>query len=398
MAAATLGAVALLVPSQALAHALLLRAEPGAGEVTAAPSVIRLTFSEPITPFGRGLEVVSPSGRLLPGRATAAGAVLELRPGEGELREPGTYRVTWRVVARDTHPSRGGYTFSVDHPTPAPATESSGDVGSVSPGGLLVQIAGRWVHFLGEALTFGVLAFQFLGLREPVPGRRLRRLAGIGIVLLIIAEPLAVMGEAASLGSLDPTGLADALSSSFGRVAALRLGVALALWGLLGAIGEARWKGALLISGTGLTLAAIDGLGGHTITGLPLVAAYGLTAAHTAAMAVWLGGLVALVALSREWRADLPLLIRRFSVIAIVAALVLILSGAVLALAHLRAPADLAFTPYGVVLAVKMAVVGIALGAAYVGLRRGGPARPEITALAGVLALAALLTSLPPPR
>ena len=217
-------------------------------------------------------------------------------------------------------------------------------------------------------------------------------------MLLIIAEPLAVMGEAASLGSLDPTGLADALSSSFGRVAALRLGVALALWGLLGAIGEARWKGALLISGTGLTLAAIDGLGGHTITGLPLVAAYGLTAAHTAAMAVWLGGLVALVALSREWRADLPLLIRRFSVIAIVAALVLILSGAVLALAHLRAPADLAFTPYGVVLAVKMAVVGIALGAAYVGLRRGGSARPEITALAGVLALAALLTSLPPPR
>lgn len=394
---AVAGAVALLAPTPAFAHALLVEADPGPGAVTGSVGSVRLTFSEPVTPFGRGLELVSPSGRQLPGKVKVIGRVLELRPGDGELREPGTYRVTWRVVAGDTHPSRGGYTFSIEHSSAPPAGDpSAGDVGSVSPGGLVLQVVARWAHFAGAALTFGVLALQFLVIREPVPGRRLRRLVGVGIGLLLVAEPIALIAQAVSLGSVEPAGLVDVAGASFGRLAALRVGVALALWGLLGALAEVRWRGALLISALGLALGAIDGLSGHSIAGLPLIVADALTALHISAMTVWVGSVVALVVLSRESIAIS--LVRRFSVLAVVDVLVLILSGGILALGHLRGVADLVFTSYGAILGAKMVVVGIALAAARSGLRAGRSGRPEVIALAGVLALAGLLASLPPPR
>jgi putative copper export protein len=72
---------------------------------------------------------------------------------------------------------------------------------------------------------------------------------------------------------------------------------------------------------------------------------------------------------------------------------VLAVSGAAMALAHLRGPGDLLGTAYGSVLAVKVLAVGAAATIAGLGARR-----LEAAALAGVLALAGLLVSLPPPR
>jgi putative copper export protein len=82
-----------------------------------------------------------------------------------------------------------------------------------------------------------------------------------------------------------------------------------------------------------------------------------------------------------------------FGRVALGALAVLVLSGAAIALAHLRSPADLAGSAYGVVLVAK--VVAVAAAAAIAGL---GTRRLEAAALAGVLALAGLLVSLPPPR
>jgi len=77
---------------------------------------------------------------------------------------------------------------------------------------------------------------------------------------------------------------------------------------------------------------------------------------------------------------------------------VLILSGGLLALAHLGVPADLMLTSYGLTLSIKLVAVAVALWLAWTGLRRLRSGRPELLALAGVLALAAVLASLPPPR
>ena len=355
---------------------------------------MRITFSEPVTSFGRGIDVYAPSGKRVSGTAAAQGDSLVAGLGEFQPLEEGTYRVEWRVVARDTHPSRGSYTFSVGHPSPVTADGLQGnELGAVAPLGLFLQALARWLHFLGFALAFGVLAFRVLLLPAPDAPSRLRRLWYAGLVLLVVAEPLALTGQAASLGSLDAQSLADVLGSAFGRVLALRLGVALLLWGALGALPQARGRGAWTLLGLGVALALVDGLGGHTIRGVPDLVAYLLTAVHEGAMAVWVGGLAALVSLPERG----PLL-RPFGRLAVASVAVLIASGALLALFHLRSPADLAFTAYGFTLGVKLLAVAAALGGAWLGLRARRSGWPEAAALAGVLALAGLLASLPPPR
>jgi copper transport protein len=378
---AIVAAVLALLPVQALAHASLVAADPPPGALLArAPAAITLRFSEPVTPAGPGLTVVAPSGRLLQTRLQVAGTRMAASfSGAAE----GTYLVRWEIIASDTHPSRGQFTFSVGRTSAVPAGDSLGaDVGAVSPAGLLLQGLARWLHFLGLALTFGVIAFRVLALPDAAPGQaaRLDRLVGAGIALLLVAEPVALIAQAASLGLV----ATDLLASSFGRVLGLRLGAALLLWAAVGAVRQAgRGRAAVLALGVGLTL--VDGLAGHRLSGLPDAAAFALSATHEGAMAVWVGGLAGVLATHAG--------AARFGRVALVALGVLTLSGAALALSHLRGPGDLAGSTYGVVLVVKVVAVGAAAAIAGLGARR-----PEAVALAGVLALAGLLVSLPPPR
>ncbi|HEY4026662.1 MAG TPA: copper resistance protein CopC [Candidatus Dormibacteraeota bacterium] len=381
--AALTGAAALaLAPVPALAHASLVAAGPALGAVLPAPPVtIALRFSEPVSAAGPGITVVAPSGRLVgTGPVRVAGNTMSApfrATGEG------TYLVRWQVIAADTHPSRGELTFSIGRATSAPAGEDLGaDVGAVAPAGLLLQALARWLHFLGMALAFGVIAFRILVLPDagPVRAARLDGLAGAGIALLVAAEPVGLAAQAASLGLV----AGDLLASSFGRVLGLRLGGALLLWGAAGAVRQAgRGRPALLALGAGVALA--DGLAGHRIAGLPDAAALALGAVHEAAMAVWVGGLAAVLVTGAG--------AARFRRVALSAFGVLVLSGAALALAHLRTPGDLAATTYGGVLSVKVAAVGATAVIAGLASRR-----LEAAALAGTLALAGLLVSLPPPR
>jgi copper transport protein len=389
----------LLLPAPASAHALMVSVDPAPGTVlTASPGLVRLTFSEPVTPFGRGIDVFAPDGRRVSGSSVARGSSLVSDLVSPRDLPEGTYRVEWRVVAQDTHPSRGSYTFSVGHPGTVPGGEvPAGDFGAAAPLGLFLQALARWLHFLGFALSFGVLAFQLVVLRQSETGPPLRRLVFLGIGLLVVAEPIALVAQAASLGTIDSPSLADVLGSAFGRLLALRVSAAVLLWGVLGALRETRGRGAWAVLVLGAALAVVDGLAGHTIRGLPEVLAYALTAVHEAAMVVWVGGFAGLLAVLST-ASDRRALVARFGRLAAVSVGILVLSGGLLALVHLRGPADLLFSAYGLTLAIKLLAVAAALLAAWLGVRRARSGRPEIVALAGVLALAALLASLPPPR
>jgi copper transport protein len=369
-----------LLPVPALAHASLVGSDPAPGAVLpAAPAVITLRFSEAVTVAGPGISVLAPSGRPVPSPGMRARGTRLTSAFRGTAE--GTYLVTWQVIAADTHPSRGQLTFSVGRVTTTPAGEQlSGDAGAVAPAGLLLQGLARWLHFLGLALGFGVVAFRVLVPAAAGPDSRLERLTTAGIALLVLAEPVALAAQALSLGLV----AGDLLASSFGRVLGLRLGGALLLWAASGAVRQAgRGRAALLVLGGGL--AVVDGAAGHRVSGLPDVAAFALSAVHEGAMAVWVGGLAA-VLVTRAGAA-------RFARVALVAIAALVLSGTAMALAHLRAPSDLAGSAYGAVLAAKVVAVGAAAAIAGLGARR-----LEAAALAGVLALAGLLVSLPPPR
>lgn len=96
-------------------HAHLVRADPAVNDTIAAtPKAVRLWFSEPVElGLSRvkivrvGGDTVKTSGLRHEGSA-ATTAALDL---SSPPTAPGTYVVTYHVVARDGHPTTGSYNF-----------------------------------------------------------------------------------------------------------------------------------------------------------------------------------------------------------------------------------------------------------------------------------------------
>jgi len=112
-----LAALALLAlsASAASAHAFLDRASPAVGSsVPRSPAAISLWFTQELEPAFSTLSVVDQAGTRVDGgdpevdRNDATILRVTLKP-----LPPGTYKVIWRVVSVDTHPTEGTFTFRV---------------------------------------------------------------------------------------------------------------------------------------------------------------------------------------------------------------------------------------------------------------------------------------------
>ena len=123
----------------------------------------------------------------------------------------------------------------------------------------------------------------------------------------------------------------------------------------------------------------------HRIAGVAAPVSFVLAALHVAAAGAWLGCIA--VALAGP-----PGSARRVARHGVGAAVLLVLSGVVLAVGHFGAFADLVESAYGEAFLVKLVVVAIAL--ALGALRRH---RAELVAAVGALAAATVLVSLLPP-
>jgi copper transport protein len=334
------------------------------------PPGVELIFSEPVSPAGAGIKVFSPSGHQIATPAISRGPLLY---DTMSSTETGTFVVTWQVLAADTHPSRGAFGFSIGHPSPNPYSWllTGGEIGTATPFGLALQALARSVHFAGFALAFGVVGYQALTRRK----QRLNRLVKAGVVLLVAAEPLALIGQLASL-SFDADTAIAVLASGFGRLLALRLAGALLVWALLAI--ESPWP----VIGVGVAVALVDGASAHAIPGLP-GAGQLLVAIHVAAMGLWVGGLAAFLTDPDG----------RFRRIAVPSFAIAAISGLLLAVAHIGAVGALMTSAYGQALVIKVLIVGAVLS--MVLLRRR---RIELGALVAVIAAAAVLAALPPPR
>ncbi len=378
------------------------------------PSTVRLFFNERVSLVGRGVRVRGPDGRRVDrGPVRLDGPQMTVGV---DTAEAGTYLVTWRVVSTDTHPARGTFAFSVGHASSLPkGMSAAGGAGAGSTIDLLPQALARSAHFVGYALGFGAFAFQVIVLRPLGLGasdaeRRVWQLVGTGVVLLLAAEPLALLAQTSSLGAgaggaLDPEVVSGALDSSFGRVLAQRVGAALLLWVLLGAARDASVRATLAVTILGLALAFVDGEAAHAAGPRPAWLGLGMNTLHVAAMGVWVGGVAALLSVWRlpavaGWRREVAARVGRVSAAALS---VLVATGAVMAAQHLAGVTDFLASAYGRTLGVKLGMVCVvlllAVAAVRVSLaRRGLWWVREAAALFGVLALAGLLVSLPPPR
>jgi len=372
--------LALLTPAVAHAHPRLLSTEPPVDAVLsgAPPAAVFLHFNEKVDPVAPGITVFDPQGReVSTGPVRRSGRTLSRDFATGGR---GSYLVEWLAVGPDTHPARGAFVFSVGEAT------RSGAPGS-SRLGIALQALGRWLGLAGFALGFGV-PFACAATRCELT-RGLWRLVGAGIALMLAAEPVALLGQTETLrpGHAFSGRLAgDVLLTSYGHVAGLRLGAALALWALMGAVRQSRsprlvW--AIVVVGGVLALVEADS--GHRISGVPAVVSLLVEAAHGAAAAAWVGLVVLAVATRGAVSA-------RHVRLAVGAAALLVVTGTGLAIGQLSALQDLVETAYGTALFVKLGIVALAFLLGGLGRRRA-----ELVAAAGVLAAAAVLVSLLPP-
>jgi copper transport protein len=389
-ALAVLAFVALVVPATAAAHARLIRTVPADGALLArAPADVRVVFDDTVR-VGSGNAAVANASRrsVLAAPARARGRVVTLPLIAGLTR--GDYTARWSVVAEDGHHEQGLIAFAVGRsgPRPVPVLAASTPVG-------MGTVALRALYYLGLLIAAGATVFALLA-RQLLGARMRRPLAGLLFVALL----------AAFLGA---SGLEAGATGGTRFAIVLEIAVVVSLVGAAAAALAPAVPALLTVAGgCALALTVAPALAGHAFDpDQPRVLAPLLDAAHTAAAAVWLGGLVAALWLlprssldSWERRAVL----RRFSAVAVAAVVLLAATGLGRALTELGGISELWSTSYGRALLLKTAlfVPLLAVGRLSRSLledrspRLGRSIAVEVAAITAIVVVVAVLTQLRP--
>jgi copper transport protein len=348
---AALGVV--LAAPGASAHALLRSSTPAGGALlTTPPPEVSITFTEPPDLGLSIIHVLDSTGTdVTRARAQAvAGRALMLRLPLPTLAK-GVYTVTWRVVSRvDGHLTAGSFSFGVGVAPTAPSTQQNPAGVSYRPSTL--GVAGRFGLAGGLALLLGAAAVGLLVLGRPPAGRLALAvswlLAAAGLIALIASER-------SQIG----VPLSRLLSSDRGELL-VREAVAVAILGVVVlAFAFRPGRPALIVLG-GATAAALltHALAGHA-GGAQSARALkvGIQWVHLLAVGVWAGGLLWVLLASRgETSPDRLAALRRYSRLAGIALLFVVVTGSLRALDEIGAFGRLWSTDFGVTFVVKMGV------------------------------------------
>jgi copper transport protein len=432
---------ALVLPATAWAHAALLRTVPQAsGTVNTPPRQVALTFSEAVEPRFAIVSVTNAAGTQEttgPPRRSAADPDTLLVP----LRviPEGWYLVYWRAISVDGHPVRGAFTFAVG-PNPGPAPQFV--IPSTSETAATPKLlTARWLVFISMMVAIGLAALR-LAVARPmvrlVGGTSLRSITvafAVSSAVALVAIPIYLFVATAdfALRSVFAVGALVPLVrvSAFGR-GFFDLWVVFALFVVATALAiridrpeRERRSVAELLAGIGAVLAAgaallIPGAAGHAAQTAPRGWSLLFDWLHLVSGSIWIGGLVGLLVLWRSLAAGsrvagLSIAVPRFSSVAFVSVVTLVVSGTLAAYIHLPTVASLWETSYGQALLVKIVLLIAALGLASVNLLRtrprlaaaetgSGAARllrrlvtGEMLLVVAAVFAAAVLSSLPPP-
>jgi copper transport protein len=400
-AVAVLVGLALAAPTEALAHATLEGVEPQRGAVLdTQPNAVQFRFDEPVEGNFGAVRVFDRDG----GRVDAGDAYHPAGRGERiavhvKPRLPdGTYTATYRVVSADGHMVSGGSAFSIGaaSATSKPVSELLGDAstGPVTQTGLGIA---KGLTFAAIAVAVGGLGFllwtwsacvALVGVTGDAATAFLRRmrllLVGASVAGAAGAAGVVVLQGATAAGisgwsALDPAIVRETLGTRVGGVWGAAVPVWLAAAALFAVIlAPARRlpvrRGAGVLGAALLFLVLVPGLGGHAGTQDPTWLMLPANAVHVGAVSLWVGGLVALVAMlpAAIRRLDPPgrtkLLagaLARFSPMALACVIVLICAGLVQAYVEVRTPAHLLDTAFGRAVLVKsvLLLALIAVGA-----------------------------------
>ncbi|MGP3634745.1 copper resistance CopC/CopD family protein [Streptomyces sp. 24-1644] len=376
--------------SPASAHAALTGSDPQDGAVVdTAPKDVTLTFSEQIAIGDDSIRVLDPDGRRAddgaPREVGSGGAVqygVRLLSGLPD----GTYTVAWQAVSVDSHPVSGAFTFSVGAPSETTVALPSGGAG----GGLVGTLYGiaRYAAYAGFILLAGGAAFVLACWRRGAGERPLQRLVVRGwitltaatLVMLVLRSPYTGSGKLSD--AFDLNGLQAVLDTKPGAalvsrlllLGAAALFVAVLFGGYARRDDETEQKDltfGLAIGGT-VVAAGIAGtwaLAEHASTGIQPGIAMPVDVLHLLAVAAWLGGLAALlVALYRTPSVESSA-VRRFSRMAFASVVVLAATGIYQSWRQVGSWSALTGTRYGQLLLVKVALVAVLVGVAWISRR-----------------------------
>jgi copper transport protein len=379
------GALTVLVTAlPASAHAALLDTDPAPSSVVdQAPATVRMRFSEPVQVTDGSVAVTGPNGDELTGLSPAAD------PDDGntlvaslpDSLPDGTYVVSWRVVSLDSHPISGRFAFAVGAPS-APLLQADS---STLAGPTLLGGTGRAMAAAGALAVTGMAAFPLLVLAPA--RRRLRDGAALDAdARRRLHVPLAVAGAVAAVGTvavLVDTAL-DAGSSlvevALGTRSGLLLVARLVLVVVTVAVlttwfdrpqagpRERRVRLGVALAGA-LGVLATFSLSSHAAAAaVDRTAALTFDFAHLVAAGAWTGGLLALALagipaaravaghnteLVGEGAAAL---FGRFSVVAQVAMVAVLMTGLYPAVLEVSGLSDLGQTTWGLALTAKVAL------------------------------------------
>lgn len=396
-------------PQVAEAHANLVRSEPPANStLDEAPDRITIWFTEPMEAGFSEIQVLNSAGtRVDNGNSVVDANDLTVMSVSLPTLPDGTYTVAWRNLSTiDGHSLRGSFIFSVGEPITETAAAQSTELPILRS---QEEPFIRWIVLLSALTLTGALVFELLvsgpvlvaaGTRSPLGrlrprlrsrSQRLMWLALMAFLAASVAQLLtqtAILFETTLFEAMDAPAIEVAQSTDWGRMWMYRAGLAV----LVGALfllpvivrfrRSSRHDRLLAVS---LWLALIASLGVLLTISMTSHAAATVGMArfalvndivHLSAAAVWVGGLMQLVANTplfihgiseRERRNALWRLVRRFSAAAALSVIVLTITGAYSAWAQVTDPSALD-TPYGMVLRSKILLIGLLLLVAAVNL------------------------------
>ncbi|MFG2182867.1 FixH family protein [Streptomyces abikoensis] len=390
----------------ASAHAALTATDPADGSVVpTAPARVTLTFSEGVLLSPDSVRVLDPRGeRVDAGRPQHDGgrsgtATVALRAGIAD----GTYTVAWQAVSADSHPVAGAFTFSVGAPSKTTVTVDSAAT-RTDPAVAAFYAIGRYAAYAGFVLLVGGCVFAGVCRSS----RAVQRVAVGGWIALFVSTVALLLLRGAftsgkGMGSvLDLSLLGGVLATKPGAALLSRLlllsaaAVFLAvLFGTyaqeddgrgrsgdgagataggrtLGRRRDIAWGlgvGGTLVAGG---LAATWALAEHASAGLQPWLAMPVDVAHLLGVAVWLGGLAALLATLWSGERIRRTAVERFSRMAFVAVCVLVATGLYQSWRQVGSWDALMGTEYGRWLLVKAGLVVVMVGVAFLSRRWTG--------------------------
>jgi copper transport protein len=337
------------------AHASLLRASPTDGAtLLSGPPKIELTFNEPVNLLQATLLTSGGDAHPLDATGTGGRIVVALPNDLGN----GGYALAWRIVSEDGHPVSGTVAFTIGAGS-ATVTErhNAGDAGRS-----IVLVVARAILFCALFIGVGASAFQAVVGSLPRSSTHLS-LALIGAGCLAAVAIIGLQGldmcGLALVGLFDPATWWMGLQSSYTTTSALSL-----LSFVLAAVGLRRTRGlvsttagplAMLVAGMAISMS------GHASTADPQWLTRTALVIHIAAIAIWVGALHPLfILLSANDEAGRVALVRFSRLIPVPVAL-LFCSGIALAAVQMGPLGATWLSPYGIVLACKLLVVGLVM-------------------------------------